>query len=304
MERIEIIRLSSKGHSQREVAAMIKCSQSTVKTTLRRYKEHKTVKNLHRTGRNPISNERDQRNLINLTKKNRRLSTIDLALEWKLSNGKQASPSHVQKVLQKHNYMWRPACKKPRLTKRHKHIRFAFSKQFQTWTKYQFRNILWSDEMNVEVDLRKKGIRLRRTNDEKYNPDCIVERTKQGSGSIGIWACMSYDGVKFFKLFQGRLNAEAYQEILENYLIPSIDLMDNKEDVIFQQDNAPCHTAHKIRDFFNANNIKTMNWPPNSPDLNCIENLWSWLDTKLSKIQIFNLDQLQEEITRCPSRNL
>ena len=109
---------------------------------------------------------------------------------------------------------------------------------------------------------------------------------------------MSYDGVKFFKLFQGRLNAEAYQEILENYLIPSIDLMDNKEDVIFQQDNAPCHTAHKIRDFFNANNIKTMNWPPNRPDLSCIENLWSWLDTKLSKIQIFNLDQLQEEITR------
>ncbi len=96
LERIEIIRLSSKGHSQREVAAMIKCSQSTVKTTLLRYKEHKTVKNLHRTGRNPISNERDQRNLINLTKKNRRLSTIDLALEWKLSNGKQASPSHVQ----------------------------------------------------------------------------------------------------------------------------------------------------------------------------------------------------------------
>jgi hypothetical protein len=91
---------------------MIKCSQSTVKTTLRRYKELKTVKNLHRTGRNPISNERDQRNLINLRKKNRRLSTIDLALEWKLSNGKQASPSHLQKLLQKHNYMWRPAFKK------------------------------------------------------------------------------------------------------------------------------------------------------------------------------------------------
>jgi hypothetical protein len=63
--------------------------------------------------------------------------------------------------------------------------------------------------MNVEVDMRKKGIKLRRTTDEKYNPDCIVERTKQGSGSIGILACMSCDGVKFFKLFKERLNAEA-----------------------------------------------------------------------------------------------
>ena len=86
---------------------------------------------------------------------------------------------------------------------------------------------------------------------------------------------MSYDGVKFLKQFKGRLNAEAYQEILENYLMLSIDLMDDKENVIFQQDNATCHTAHKIRDFFIENNIKTMRWPPNSPDPNCIENLWS-----------------------------
>ena len=41
-----------------------------------------------------------------------------------------------------------------------------------------------------------------------------------------------------------------------------------------------------------------MKWPPNSPDLNCIENLWSWLDNQLSKIQILNLDQLQFEITK------
>ena len=108
---------------------------------------------------------------------------------------------------------------------------------------------------------------------------------------------MSYDGVKLFKLFNGRLNADAYQEILENYLMPSIDLMDDKDSVIFQQDNAPCHTANKIRDFFQENNVKTMQWPPNSPDLNCIENLWSWLDHQLSKIQIRSLDQLKEDIT-------
>ena len=295
-ERIEIIRLSGTGLSQRKVAEMIGCGQNTVKTTLQRYKEHQTVKNLHRTGRNPISNKRDKRNLISMVKKDRRLTAAQLALDWCLSNGKQASPSHVQKVLQQHNNMWRPACKKPRLTEKHKKTRLEFANKLKDWPKERYRNILWSDEMNVEVDMRKKGIKLRRTTDEKFNPDCIVERTKQGSGSIGIWACMSYDGVKLFKLFNGRLNAQAYQEILENYLMPSIDLMDDKDNVIFQQDNAPCHTAHKIRDFFIENNINTMRWPPNSPDLNCIENLWSWLDHHLSKIQIRGLDQLQEEI--------
>ena len=140
--------------------------------------------------------------------------------------------------------------------------------------------------MNIEVDSRKCKVMLRRTTDEKYNDDCIINRTKQGSGSIGIWACMSYDGVKFFKLFNGRLNSEAYQEILENYLIPSIDLMEQKEFAIFQQDNAPCHKSKKINEFLENNQIKTVNWPANSPDLN----LWSWLDTKLEKMQISNME--------------
>ena len=117
-ERIEIIRYSSEGYSQRDVASLVKCSQSTVKVTLRRYNQHQTVQNLHRTGQNSISNERDQRTLINMTKKNHRSSCAQLALQWRLSNGKQASPSTLQKVLQKHDYMWRPACKKLRLTKK------------------------------------------------------------------------------------------------------------------------------------------------------------------------------------------
>jgi len=126
-ERIEIIRLSGTGLSQRKVAEMIGCGQNTVKTTLQRYKEHQTVKNLHRTGRNPISNKRDKRNLISMVKKDRRLTAAQLALDWCLSNGKQASPSHVQKVLQQHNNMWRPACKKPRLTEKHKKTRLRIS---------------------------------------------------------------------------------------------------------------------------------------------------------------------------------
>jgi hypothetical protein len=48
---------------------------------LERYKEHKTIKNLHRTGRNSISNVCDERNLIKITKNDRRLTTAQLALQ-------------------------------------------------------------------------------------------------------------------------------------------------------------------------------------------------------------------------------
>ena len=41
-----------------------------------------------------------------------------------------------------------------------------------------------------------------------------------------------------------------------------------------------------------------MSWPANSPYLNCIENLWSWLDHNLGKIKIKDGDQMKEEVTK------
>ena len=41
-----------------------------------------------------------------------------------------------------------------------------------------------------------------------------------------------------------------------------------------QQDNAPCHTSLSTRKFFEEQGISLMQTPPESPDLNPIENYW------------------------------
>ena len=71
--------------------------------------------------------------------------------------------------------------------------------------------------------------------------------------------------------------------------MPSIDIFRKDMGTIFQQDNAPCHTAKICKQWF---------WPANSPYQCCIENLWSWLDHNLGKIKIKDLDQLKEEVTK------
>ena len=52
---------------------------------------------------------------------------------------------------------------------------------------------------------------------------------------------------------------------------------------IFQQDLAPCHTAKKVKKFFEENHIKVLDWPGNLPNLNPIENLWSIVKNRLLK---------------------
>ena len=73
----------------------------------------------------------------------------------------------------------------------------------------------------------------------------------------------------------------------------------------------PCHTATSISDFLKEEHIKVLNWPPQSPDLNTIENLWAWIKRKhenefpfpKSKNElienIFNIwDSIPEEIVK------
>ena len=97
-------------------------------------------------------------------------------------------------------------------------------------------------------------------------------------------------------LYTDRLNQHRYREILEDYLKPSMDVFKANSTWQFQQNNAPCHTARSIKQCIEEKRLNRMSCPARSPDLNPIENLWSWMDCKLQKSKPTNLVQLKTQM--------
>ncbi|KAJ6254969.1 transposable element-related [Anaeramoeba flamelloides] len=66
---------------------------------------------------------------------------------------------------------------------------------------------------------------------------------------------------------------------------------------IFQQDGVRPHTSKKTLTYLKQRCNVLDPWPPNSPDLNPIENLWSIMDTKLKNCNPKNEEEFIKIIT-------
>ena len=175
--------------------------------------------------------------------------------------------------------------------------------------KYTFedlKKVIFSDKARVSCLISYRPPLVRRKRNSSLQERHIIPTVKHPV-SIMIWGFFSYHGLGKIEVIDGIVNHEKYTDILERRLIEYKDAKNlTKEDIIFQDDNAPCHRHKKVNEWFIKNQILRMEWPAQSPIINPIENIWHYFKMKIrnrlpkSKAELISIAKEVWQYNMCP----
>jgi len=168
----------------------------------------------------------------------------------------------------------------------HKKIFFTDEKRF-------VMNFVPNKQTN-QIRLSKEFQRKLKQDNEEVKKLLTVEVEKHPKGVMVAGGVSSY-GVGKLNFIIGAMDSCAYQQTLEFYKQDIEHFKKMGVDLIFQQDNSPSHVSPGINKILSGMN-KLDFWPPNSPDLSPIENVWSEVQKKLEGHTFNTLDELKNKI--------
>lgn len=281
----QVVMLNEMGRSISYILEKTGLSLSTIQRIIKRGSVKQEKEYGPNTGRPSKLSVIQKRRLVGLVKRNKRitLSEAKERLEYEISD------STVSRVLKSKGVRQKKLQTKPSLTEEHKKKRVDYALSHAS-PDFDWGHWINSDEKKWNLD-GPDGYRyywhFKGSKSEIFSKDHNTRTSLMYWG--GIWKSGKTDLIKV----EPKSNSSDYIEILKEGLLPIY-----RRGFIFQQDGAKIHTSKETMKWLKKKKITTPKWPPKSPDLSPIENVWGIMVKKVyfGKPRYKNLETLERAI--------
>ena len=99
---------------------------------------------------------------------------------------------------------------------------------------------------------------------------------RSGRVSVHCWGWICHEGGGILHHIEGHLDGLQYQHILQNVMVPSVRILYPEGIIHLQQDHSSIHDCCVVQEWLSRQaDVELLDWPPQAPDMNPIENMWS-----------------------------
>lgn len=296
-ERKIILKLVCQGKTYREVGECVGRSFSTIRNIINKWKNEGTLINKTGRGRKKILSPANEKFISRIIQKDPGKSINNLTAEVSTMIGKPLSKETVRRTLRMSGFNGRIARRKPFISEVNRKKRLEFARTYINHPPEFWENVIFTDESKFNIfGSDGKKIVWRKANTE-LNKENLCATVKHGGGNVMVWGCMAAAGVGNIVFIESTMDKMQFLDILKNNLKPSAIKLGLSDKFWYQQDNDPKHTAGIVKLWLLYNTPKQLKTPPQSPDINPIEHLWSVLERKIRQFPITNKERLKSVIS-------
>lgn len=303
--------------SYSKIARKSGCSHTFVRRWVTRHQQCQGVSDQQRSGRPQKADAAAQKYIFMAAQLPECTSAADIAAKTQRDLGLKSSPSTITRLLRQQGLQHLTARAVPMLTDSQKLSRVKFAKAALRRERCSWRRTMITDSKYFRLHAMGRAAGRWCTPATRGT----VAKPKH-SIAAHVYMGITYHGTTQLKFVTGThkqlskytnlktkrphtgVAQDEYGDVLRNFFVPEGNRLFQHagkwaNNWKFQQDNAPPHKTDANMAFIAANVPAGhfLAWPPNSPDLSPIENLWSWMDSKLHKLhKCNNIEELKEKL--------